>query len=234
VRRLLLLAALGLAAVGWTAAAPAGAATNECRGLQVCVPVVGPWVVVPVKQSVPRPEVQFQLSCPKGYIVGGTDAELTSSAIDLTFFGSLGAPVNPGITTARDVVFTARYVGTAKGLPTFRPHLGCMPASGGGSRTPTAVVVPPGKPVVRHVKNVTLHPGRQRAVVSCAASERLVDVQSALAFDAQTPPLQLLPQGVTIARSVKGDSVTARLTTVMIPPGAKGIVQLMAVCAGGK
>jgi hypothetical protein len=233
VRRLLLLAALAVAAAAWSSA-PAGAATNECRGLQVCVPVVGPWVIVPTKHAVPRPQVQFQLSCPKGYIAGGTDAELTSSAIDVTFFASLGAPVNPGVSTSRDVVFVGTYVGNAKVLPSFRPHLGCMPASGGGSRTPTAVVVPPGKPVVRHVRNVELHPGRQSAAVSCGASEHLVDVQSAVAFVAQLPPLQLLPHDITVAKRIRGDRVTARLTTVMVPPGATGLVQLMAVCAGGK
>ena len=47
-----------LAAVCAVAAAPAGA-TNECRGLQVCVPVAGPWVL-----AAPG-EVQFQLACPK-------------------------------------------------------------------------------------------------------------------------------------------------------------------------
>lgn len=230
-RRLLLLAVL--AAAAWSAA-PAGAATNECRGLQVCVPVVGPWVIVPANQTVPRPQVQFQLSCPKGYIAGGTDAELTSSAIDVAFFASLGAPVNPGVSTSRDVVFVGTYVGNGKVLPSFRPHLGCMPANGGGSRTPTAVVVPPGKPVIRHVRNVKLHPGRQGAAVSCAASEHLVDVQSAVAFVAQLPPLELLPHDITIERKIRGDRVSARLTTVMIPPGATGVVQLMAVCAGGK
>jgi hypothetical protein len=232
VRKLLLLCVLVAAAV-WSAA-PAGAATHECRALPVCVPVAGPWVIVPSRQSVPRPQVQFQLSCPKGYIVGGTDAELSTGAIDVEFFATLGAPINPGVSTASDVVFVGTYVGTKKVLPSFRPHLGCMPASGGGSRTPTAVIVPPGKPIVRRVKNVLLHPGRQTASVSCAASERLVDVQSAVAFDAQLPPQELLPNDITVERKVKGDRVSARLTTIMIPPGARGIVQLMAVCAGGK
>jgi hypothetical protein len=232
VRRLLLLAVLAVAAA-WSAA-PAGAATNECRGLQVCVPVVGPWVIVPTRQSVPRPQVQFQLSCPKGYIAGGTDAELSSRAIDVAFFASLGAPVNPGVSTSRDVVFVGTYVGTAKVLPSLGPHLGCKPASGGGSRTPTAVVVPPGKPVIRHVRNVKLHPGRQSAAVGCGPSEHLVDVQSAVAFVAQLPPLELLPNDITVERKLRGDRVSARLTTIMIPPGAVGVVQLMAVCAGGK
>jgi hypothetical protein len=234
VRRLLVLAALAVVAAAWSSA-PAGAATNECRGLQVCVPVVGPWVLVSPAQTFPRKPVQFQLSCPKGYIAGGTDAELTSTAIDVTFFASLGAPVNPGVSTARDVVFTGTFVGTTpKNLPSFRPHLGCMPASGGGARTPTAVIVAPGKPVIRHVRNLKLHPGVQRAAVACGASERLVDVQTAVAFDAQLPPLELLPHDITVAKTVRNGRLAAKVTAIMIPPGATGIVQLMAVCAGGK
>ena len=134
--------------------APA-AATNECRGLLVCVPIAGPWVVVPTGQGVPRPHVEYQLSCPKGFIVGGLDAELSDRAIDLGFLGAIGAPVNPGITTSRDTVFVASYVGGSARAPTFRPHLGCMPTSGGGGRIPTAAAVfAPGKPTIRRVRNV--------------------------------------------------------------------------------
>ena len=39
-------ALLAVLAAALVAAAPAGA-TNECRGLMVCIPIAGPWVVVP-------------------------------------------------------------------------------------------------------------------------------------------------------------------------------------------
>src|SRR5205085_1959652 len=64
------------------------AATNECRGLQVCVRVPGPWVVVPSSRS----PVQYQLSCPRGFVVGGLDAELSDRAVDIDFLGLLGSP----------------------------------------------------------------------------------------------------------------------------------------------
>ena len=201
-RRLLLFALPVAAAVAFLAA-PAGAATNECRGLQVCVPVAGPWVVVPSKRTVPRPQVQFQLSCPKGYIVGGTYAELSDKAIDVSFIASMGAPVNPGISTSADLVFVGTYVGTGDRLPSFRPHIGCMPTRGGGARTPTAVVFPPGKPVVRHVKNAALaSPGGGRLTASCAASERLVDAKSAIAFNSPTPPDASLAGVVSLLQSI--------------------------------
>jgi hypothetical protein len=130
VRRLVLATAFA-AALAAGGAAPAQA-TNECRGLQVCVRVAGPWVAVPAPSGVPRPSVEFQLSCPRGYIVGGLDAELSARGIDVTFLGKLGSPVNPGITTSRAAVFLARYAGRTATAPTFRPHVGCVPSSGGG------------------------------------------------------------------------------------------------------
>src|SRR4029078_9136492 len=72
------------------AAVPTAGATNECRGLNPCVPIAGPWVVVPAKG-----EVQYQLTCPKGYVVAGTDAELTDPQIDLSFLPSSGRPRGP-------------------------------------------------------------------------------------------------------------------------------------------
>ena len=143
--------ALALAAAALTAGS-AAADTNECRGLNPCVAVAGPWVVVPAGSAVPRAKAQFQLACPRGWGVGGTDAELSDGAIDLSFLGASGAPVSPGVTTSRTIVFVASYAGTAKGAPTFRPHIGCVPMTGGGRRTPTGVV-PPGaadRPSRRH------------------------------------------------------------------------------------
>jgi hypothetical protein len=234
VRRLLLLALPAAVAVA-VVAAPAGAATNECRGLQVCVPVAGPWVVLPGKRSVPRPQVQFQLSCPKGYIVGGTDAELSDKAIDVSFYASMGAPVNPGISTSADLVFVGTYVGNGNRLPSFRPHIGCMPTRGGGSRTPTAAVFPPTKPIVRHVKNFALaSPGTKSARVSCAAGERLVDAKSAVAFDTLAPPPPTLAGAVSVLQSIHGDATTAHVKVRGIPAGTIPLVQVAAICTGGK
>ena len=131
-RRLLLLLALCGAATLAVGGAPARA-TNECRGLMICVRVAGPWVIVPRGGAAPRPRVEFQLSCPRGYVVGGTDAELSNRGIDIAFLGKLGSPVGPGVTTSRAAVFLATYAGGGRGVASFRPHLGCVPTSGGGS-----------------------------------------------------------------------------------------------------
>jgi len=228
---LVALAAASLAA----GVAPAGA-TNECRGLMVCVPVAGPWVVVPTGGAVPRPRVEFQLSCPKGFIVGGLDAELSDRAIDLGFLGALGAPVNPGITTSRAVVFVASYAGASARAPSFRPHVGCMPASGGGARVPTAAgVFPPGQPTLRRVRTVELRPGRvQRVGQGCAAGERLVGASHALGFYTAAPPGEALASSVTAAQAVSGGRVIVTVRSGTALSGVSAVVQVDAVCAGGR
>ena len=234
-RRLVLVA--GVVAAALAVGVARANATNECRGLQVCVPVQGPWVLVPTSRSIPRPEVQFQLSCPKGYIVGGTDAELSDGAIDLTFLGSLGAPVNPGVTTARDLVFLGSFVGSRGRAPSFRPHLGCMPAQGGGGRVPTSAraVVPPGKPTVRHVVNaplVALH--TRRIVKGCAAGEHLVGAATAVGFDQAFPPSPLLASSVQLSQAVRAGRVVVSAKAGGAVAGTKAIVQVEAICAGGR
>jgi len=222
VRRLLGLAAVvGVAVV---AASPASATPRECRGLQVCVPVTGPWVAVHATS------VQFLLSCPRGYIVGGTDAELSDRAIDVVFLGNQGSPVNPGITTARDAVFVGTYVGRGATAPTFRPHLGCVPASGGGGRVPTAVgVFPPGQPAVRHAENVVVGLGTHRISLGCAAGERLVSGWHAIAFKTAAPPASDLVNGVSATQSIRAGKVV-----VSVQAAARAVVQVGALCAGGR
>jgi hypothetical protein len=235
VRALLVVIAAGSAwlAVG---AGPA-AATNECRGLLVCVPVRGPWVVVPTGSGAPRPRVEFQLTCPRGFLVGGLDAELSDRAIDVTFAGRLGSPVNPGITTSRRAVFVASYVGGAASTPTFRPHIGCVPARGGGGRIPTAAVkvFPPGQPTVRRVRTVRLRPGATRRVTQgCAVAERLVSGGHAVGFYTRRPPDSRLVSSVQASRTVRSAGVTVVARSGSGLRGTKAIVQVAAVCAGGR
>ena len=75
---------------------------------------------------------------------------------------------------------------------------------------PTAVVVPPGKPTVRHVRNVKLQPGRQGVAVELRGVRAARRRADALAFFAQLPAAELLPHGVTVERRIRGDRVSAR------------------------
>ena len=231
-----LLALLALVGAAFAAGAVPAGATNECRGLAVCVPVAGPWVVVPTGRSVPRPRVEYQLSCPRGYVVGGLDAELSDPAIDIGFAGTLGSPVNPGITTSRVAVFFATYAGASVFTPSFRPHIGCVPAAGSGGRVPvSAAALPQSRPTVRRVRTVRIRPGRSRRVVqSCAASEHLIAGSHAVGFYTATPPSEGLVAGLSAAQAVRDDrvSVTVRAGKVLL--GVPSVVQVTAVCAGGR
>jgi hypothetical protein len=232
VRPLAVLVAAGAAALAFLVA-PAGA-TNECRGLQVCVRVAGPWVVVPVGSAVPRPRAEFELACPKNFVVGGLDAELTSSAIDVSFQGLIGAPVNPGITTSSKVLFAAT---SARVLPpgaTFRPHIGCVPRAGGGGGIPTAVrVVPPGHPDVRRVTTVRVKPGTRRVTKSCAAGETLVAATNAVGFYTTKPPAAPLVASVSASQSVTGGRATVTVRAGAAVAAARAVVQIDLTCGGG-
>ncbi len=223
-----LVAAVGLLALG---AGSAGAA-RECDGLMVCVPVAGPWVVVPTSSGVPRPEVQFNLSCPRNHVVGGTDAVLSQRGIDVGFLGRLGSPVNPGVTTTRAAVFVGSYTGSNPRGPTFRPHIGCIPASGGGGRVPTAAgAVRPGEPAERRVGTARIRPGTTTVTARCNANERLVDAQHAIGFFTLRPPSASLVSSVSASHSVSGSRVVARVSGDAEIQGVRAIVQVQAVCA---
>jgi hypothetical protein len=207
------------------AAAPAGA-TNECRGLEVCVPVSGPWVL-----AAPG-EVQFELACPKRFIVGGLDAELSSRGIDVGFVGRLGSPVNPGITTSKEAVFLGRFVRGSDRAPSFRPHLGCVPASGGGQRTPTAYhAFAPGKPVQRRVFQVDARAGKTRRFVGrCLRNERLAAATHAVAFYGDAPPTAAVAHAVAVTQRIRGGHVELAIRASLAVSGTHTVVQLDLLC----
>jgi hypothetical protein len=236
VRRLLLATAVA-AALGAGSAAPAHA-TNECRGLQVCVRVAGPWIAVPAPSGVPRTRVEFQLSCPRGYIVGGLDAELSDRGIDVTFLGKLGSPVNPGVSTSRAAVFIGRYTGRTATAPTFRPHIGCIPSSGGGGGPipyRVAAAAAPVQTTIRRVTTLRVRAGlTQRAVRTCAAGERLVAGVHAIGFYTARPPSVALVSAVRARQRLSVDRVAATVRSTYAVSGVRAIVQLAAVCGGGR
>jgi hypothetical protein len=202
-------------------------ATNECKGLQICVPIAGPWVLATPERT------EFQLDCPKRFIVGGLDAELSSRAIEIGFVGGLGSPVNPGITTTGSAVFLGRFVGARDGVPTFRPHIGCVPASGGGQRTPTAYrVFKPGTPTTRVIKVLEVLPSlTMRLAARCPTGQRLVSATHAIGFYGDKPPTLGVAQSVHVTQSVRKGvvHVTARGGTGQLE--GRTIVQVDLVCA---
>jgi hypothetical protein len=201
----------------------------------VCVPVAGPWVVLPRGLDVPRARVEYQLACPRRYVVGGLDAELSDQAIDVGFLGTLGSPVNPGISTARTVVVVGRYVGSAARTTSFRPHIGCIPAAGGGPRVPTSVsrVYPPGRPTVVRARTIRLRPGALRVAQGCAPGERLVAASHAVGFYTPGPPAPSLARSVSAGHVMRNGQVIVSGRAGAAMQSVRAVVQVQAVCAGG-
>ena len=220
----LALAAATVVALGVGATANAG---HECDGLDVCVSVAGPWVVVPTAARTPT---YYQLRCPRrNMIVGGLDANVSDRAIALQFLGKLGSPVNPGITTSNAVVFESRYTGRGRGPVSFQPLIGCMPTAGGGRGTTSLGAQPtlrPGTPATWRVRTAKLRRGTKRLVTqSCRRGEHLVSSSAALAFGRKTVRLT--------ARTRRNAAAVEVAVSPSLPFGAHAEVQVQAVCARG-
>ena len=232
VRGLLVALIAGVVVAAAAGAVPAGAA-NECDGLQVCISVPGPWVVVPTSGGgASRQRVEYQLKCPRGHVVGGLDAELSARPIDVSFLGRLGSPVNPGITTTGSAVFVGTYVGRSDRAPTFKPYIGCMPMAGGGSRVPTSAgAFKPGQPVTRRVATVRVRPGSRTIVQSCGRGERVVGSSFAFAFATRTPPSASLVSSVSASQAATDRTVAVRVRGDAELAGVRAFVQVHALCS---
>jgi hypothetical protein len=107
-----------------------------------------------------------------------------------------------------------------------------MPASGAGSRVPTAAgAVLAGHPTVRRVRTVRVRSGTASVSQSCAARERLVGAAHAFGFYARTPPSASLAESVSGSRSVRGDRVVVQVRGDAEISDVRAVVQVQAVCA---
>ena len=195
------------------------AAAGECRGLDVCISVPGPWVAVPAAPRSGTRTVMYRLTCPRNAIAAGTDA-LRLRGLEVTFIGATGSPIGPGVTTAREVWFVAVWAGSAP--TTFRPFLGCVPTSGGGRSTTARAPSAPEPPFVRRARNVT-----RNGSLSCRAGERLVGASHAVGFRLRQAPAPATLTAVAVTVRRRGDTVVATVGRTV--RGAH--VQLQALCA---
>ena len=236
-RRVRLLSLVVVATVALGLGRPTdGRAADECRGLQVCLPVTGPWVAIQPAGGAPAVAV-WELRCPvRGYIVAGIDARVSDRSIDVSFRGENGAPIGPGVTTGREVLFTAVYAGTARRTTAFQPFIGCIPSSGGGGRaltaTTTRTAYAPGRPIERRVARKRLvSGGTVRVVQRCPAGARLIGAQHAYAFHIGAEPGASLLDSVRVQRTVEGQSVVARASlAASVPRRLRVELQLHALC----
>lgn len=233
--RLVVVGLVALATSLWGAGS--AMAADECRGLQVCLPVPGPWVAVPARTGDGVATATWEMRCPlPGYIVAGIDARVSDRAVDVSIRGENGAPVSPGVTTGRAVLFTAVYTGPSRRPTTFRPFVGCVPTSGGGGRGQTSVRHPaafvPGKPLDRRVVERRLVSGGSvRVTGRCPARTRLLGSQHAYAFQIEVAPGSTLLNAVRVRRTTAGRVSTAVGTVApSVPQRLRALLQLHVLC----
>ncbi len=235
-RRLRLLLAVPFAvavATGGVQAAGAAKAADECRGLPICLPVAGPWVVIPGRTGSEPARVEFELRCPlEGYIVAGTDVRLADPDIDVGLRGETGSPVGPGVTTSRAVLFIGTYVGARRAPATFRPFIGCVPTSGGGRALTGSSALPPTRPVTRRVAERRVPSGEQVGVsATCRGRETAVDASHAVAFRTVAPPQRSWI--VSVRTSLRHTSSRATVTATAsgrLPARVAAFVQVIVHC----
>jgi hypothetical protein len=225
-RRTLLLSLVVGAAMLAALFAGSARAADECKGLRVCLPVSGPWVVVPAGGT------DYELACPvAGYVVAGTDARVATADVDVWFRGETGSPVGPGVTTRRSVVFHASRVPPRAATTSFRPFLGCIPTSGGGGRALTAYTasIKPSQAQFSVVVNARIQGAAKTVRASCPASAQLLGSSTAIAFRQAAPPSALQRGAVRLRGTAVGNAIVARVTATAAA-GTRAEVQVRAVC----
>ena len=204
---------------------------TSAEASRVCLPLAGPWVVVPAGG------VEYELACPlAGYIVAGTDARVAERDVDVSFRGESGSPIGPGVTTRRSVVFRAvrtQTGGRAFELPTLhRLH----PDT--GRRWARAHVGLRGRPgceaeLSRCGASSSRAPSGARSLVVrivCPTGSRLVGSTHAVVFRQDLSPSGEMLSAVRVSRAVVDRAVVARVTSTAAA-GPRAEVQVRALCA---
>jgi hypothetical protein len=223
------------AAVSLAVGVTSSSAADECNGLMVCIPVAGPWVVIPAPRGASA-SATWKLTCPEG-VVGGVDARASEKTIGVDFPGRIGSPVNPGITTAEALVFRGTYVGRAARATSYRPFIGCIPGGGGGERTPTAAsapsIVKPGEPITTRIAAVRVIPGTlARATLGCRSGERLLRATHSVGLHTSGVPSAAELTAVRVVRVVRGGTILVSATrSAGLADKVRAVVQLQAECA---
>jgi hypothetical protein len=232
IRGVLLAAALVTATLAVDVAA--SSAADECSGLQVCIPVAGPWVVIPPAAS-GFSSATWRLDCPDG-VVGGTYALASERAVAVEFPGLIGSPVNPGVTTANTLVFTGTYAGRARRATSFQPFIGCITSGGGGPHTPMAFTrvsaIKPGEPISTRMRTLPLEVGKlARATLACKRGERLLSSTHGVGLYLSTQPTPAQLAGVQVVAARRGGKILISATRRGLTPSVRAEVQVLVECA---
>ena len=213
--------------------APASAA-GECKGLKVCIPVAGPWVVIPAPSGASSSAL-WQLVCPEG-VVAGVDALASETDVTVGFAGRIGSPVNPGITTAASIVFTGTYTGRPHRVTAYQPFIGCIASGGAGSHTPMAFVrthpVRPGEPITTRARTLEVEDGTlARARLTCKRGERLLGSTHSVGLYTSGAPSRAEIASVHVIAVRHGRQILVSARRHGLAADVRVEVQVLAECA---
>ncbi len=211
----LVLAAAGL--VGGSQALASGgpfylvpAATKECTNVKDCVGVPGPWVVVPAGG-----EATFLFGCPerRGFVVGGTDARVSSGHIHIWFDGRIGGPVGVPLNTKGGAVLLFHATTNDGKEASFQPILGCVSLTQKNKRSTVSALpgLPPGPPVDLRSElvlvRISRYPSDQTTTLACGRNEHLIGSWHGLAFGTPTAPDRAHAESVSAKTTTEGKKV---------------------------
>jgi hypothetical protein len=223
---------IAIAAALLVGAAP-GQAADECKGLQICIPVQGPWVAIPAPGGLAM-TTSWKLVCPRG-VVGGVDARASDKSVAVEFPGRIGSPVNPGITTTNSLVFRGTYSGVVHRATSYQPYIGCIPTAGGGPRTRTAfqpvAAIKPGEPITLRARTIELTAGTlSRTSLACKPKERLLASSSSVGLYTTNVPTKAQLTSVHVIRVRRGTRVLVSATRRGLAENVRALLQVQAVC----
>jgi hypothetical protein len=199
--------------------------TQECHNLAYCYGIAGLWVVIPASG-----QATYLFGCParaatKGaYLLGGTDAQASSTSVRVWYDGELGAPI--GLQTPGSALLFHAVTANGK-QSSFRPIVGCISLAQASKRSTVSARRAAATPATPHSASAThpratqfiLAPGNaQPASTSCLKSEKLVGSWSAVAYGTSGPPHLPPPGAVRIVTHEVRNTVQAQITTASSIP----------------
>ena len=235
-RTLTLVVALVAAVLGGAGEARAA---DECRGLQVCLPVPGPWVAIPGPGGRRRPDRQLGDALPPARLhrrAGSTRASRIAPSTSRSAARTAPPSRRASPPVERCCSRPCTRARHASRRPSGRSSAACPPrVAAAGARPPSGTRrrSRPGKPLDRRVVERRLLSGASvRATGRCPAGTRLLGAQHAFAFRIDDEPGSTLLNAVRVRRTSAGRTVTAVGTVApSVPQGLRVLLQLHVLCS---
>ena len=232
-------AASGVAGAAGTSGASRAALNDECTGVQVCVPVKGPWVKIPANRSGRILPTEWELKCPgQNDTIGGTDALGSTGTVAVTFQASPGSPVRSGVSTHNAAIFSGLDGGGGTSVVTYRPAIGCIPGGGGSgarSRVSYQATFPPFTGLDIRSSETAIQTRQPLQIAEdCQIGGRLLHASSALGFLGARPPSPALLRSINSSEETTRDSFTVSVTPgPTLPRDARIVLQVRVICTQG-